>query len=59
VNFVRGEHPTAVTVRTNRCRKGHELIQENTITKSDGRRECRTCDNAAQRRRYAQRRAVA
>lgn len=54
VNFLRGEHPTAVSVRTNRCWRGHELTPANTIVrpKRPGKRECRICENAAQRRHY-------
>jgi HNH endonuclease len=58
VNFLRGEHPTAVSVRTGSCWRGHELTPANTITRH-GKRECRTCDNAGQRRNHAKRRAVA
>jgi HNH endonuclease len=57
-NFLRGEHPTAVSVRANRCQRNlHEFTPGNTITRR-GKRECRTCENAAQRRRHAERRAA-
>lgn len=36
------------------CRKGHSMTPENTIrNRSNGRRQCRTCHNAAVRRRRA------
>jgi hypothetical protein len=48
-NFLRSMHPTAVTVRTNQCQRGHELTPANTIRKPDGRRQCRRCANDRQR----------
>lgn len=56
-NTRRGMSPAAVTVRLNRCSRGHALTDANTIRKADGRRQCRACDNAGQRRRHARRAA--
>jgi hypothetical protein len=42
-NFLRGEHPTAVAVRTGRCYRGHELTEENTVWYRNGKRTCRQC----------------
>lgn len=54
-NFLRGEHPTAVSVRSGRCGKGHELVPANTYVRParPNGHECRTCANDAQRRRRA------
>lgn len=57
-NFLRGEHPTAVSVREDRCRNGHEFDLLNTHWKPDGRRECRRCATDKQRQRRADRRAA-
>lgn len=44
VNTARGQCPTAITVRTNRCQRGHEFTPENTyIVPSSGKRRCREC----------------
>jgi hypothetical protein len=59
VNFLRGEHPTAVSVRENRCQFGHEFDLLNTIWRPNGKRECRKCENAAQRRRHQAQRGAA
>jgi HNH endonuclease len=59
INFLRGEHPTAVSIRTGMCQKGvHEMTDANTIW-HHGRRQCRACDNAAQRSHHARSKAVA
>ena len=29
--------------RQTHCRKGHEMTPENTYTRTDGKRRCRTC----------------
>lgn len=55
-NFLRGEHPTAVTVRTNICKRGHSLADA--FVRKNGKRYCRTCHNEGQRRRYAARTAT-
>jgi hypothetical protein len=63
VNFLRSEHPTAITVRSNICRSGrHELTEDNTIMRDrNGKpnRECRLCDNEGQRLRRIARKAAA
>lgn len=53
VNFLRGAHQTATSVAMNRCDKGHEFTEANTITRKDGRRECRVCARARDRLRNA------
>ena len=62
---VRPEHLQAVepTVNNRRnlkalareCSKGHAYTPENTGRQTGGRRFCRICDRAAQRRRYRER----
>lgn len=58
-NTRRGMAPSAVAAREDRCAAGHEFTPENTITKTDGYRRCRTCFNAWQRARYAAKELVA
>jgi hypothetical protein len=59
-NFLRGNHPTAVSVRTNRCQSNrHDLTEDNTIRRTAAKRECRACDNEGQRRRHAARKVGA
>lgn len=53
VNFLRGEHPTAVSVRENRCGRGHEFDLFNTYWRPNGKRDCRACANGAQQQRRA------
>jgi hypothetical protein len=45
-----GNAPNFVSVRTNRCYKGHPLDDENTYTAPDGERQCRQCRRAARNR---------
>lgn len=54
-NVMRGESPHVVLSRLNHCKRGHEFTSENTIQKSGGGRQCRTCQYEA-RRRYERRR---
>lgn len=58
-NTRRGNSPSAVAARSNRCAKGHQFTTENTIRRANtSKRECRTCENAGQRRRrHAKRKA--
>lgn len=50
-NILRGNAPSAVAVRTNRCRRGHEFTEENTYWRPDGRgRQCRACARLRERR---------
>jgi hypothetical protein len=52
-NTLRGEAPSAISVRENRCQRGHEFTPENTITRPNrpGKRECRECVRARDRER--------
>lgn len=51
VNTARGQAPSAIAVRLNRCGRGHEFTQANTILRKDGRRDCRMCAQARDRDR--------
>jgi hypothetical protein len=44
-NIRRGQAPSAVSVRENKCKQGHEFTPENTIVRPNrpGKRNCRTC----------------
>jgi hypothetical protein len=59
-NTRRGMSPAAIAARENRCRNDHEFTPENTITRPNrsGKRECRKCENAGQRRRHAEMRVA-
>lgn len=58
-NTARGMAPNAVAHREDRCVKaGHPFTVENTVSRRDGRRRCRTCYNDWQRARYAARTAA-
>lgn len=48
-NVRRGESPSTILARENRCRRGHDLTSAY-ITKA-GRRQCRTCKNERRRSR--------
>ena len=52
-NMLRGEAPAAISVRENRCQRGHQFTPENTITRPNrpGKRECRECVRARDRER--------
>lgn len=56
-NTLRGESPPAKFARRTACSKGHEFTQENTFTRPDKSRGCRTCDRARSRAAYQKRRA--
>ena len=58
-NTRRGMSPSAIAVRTNHCLQGHEFTEANTVSRANGKRMCRTCDNAAQRRRRQAKRETA
>ena len=53
VNFIRGNSPGAVSIRTGLCFRGHEMSPQNTYTRANGARTCRTCIQAARDRRVA------
>lgn len=63
INFLRGESPTAIAVRTGMCVKAlHEMTKDNTLftpgrKNKPPRRNCRECRNESQRRRYQDRQA--
>ena len=46
-NVLRGEGTTAVNARKTQCDHGHPYTPENTYTRQDGTRECRTCRRRA------------
>ena len=50
-NALRGVGPTAVNAAKTACSKGHPLAGENLFIRRDGRRRCRTCERASQKRR--------
>jgi hypothetical protein len=68
-NCVNPDHLEAVTTAVNneriptwggnaqRCSKGHEFTPENTISRADGKRRCRTCHRDQERERRARRAA--
>lgn len=58
VNMLRGEAPSAVSVRENRCLQGHEFTPENTYTKPNGKRQCRECLRAYWREAGRRKRAA-
>lgn len=59
-NVLRGFAPSAVSVRANRCHRGHEFTAENTYIKHrpNGRtkRDCRTCARLRDAKRQPRRR---
>jgi len=52
-NTLRGN--AALALRTNRCKRGHELTEDNVYRRSTRprHRECKTCVLALQRAQYA------
>lgn len=42
-NTLRGDAPSIVLHRENRCAQGHSYTPENTYVRRDGARTCRTC----------------
>jgi HNH endonuclease len=51
-NMLRGDAPSAIAVRTNRCQRGHEFTPENTYERwRNGKlkRDCRECARARDR----------
>ena len=58
VNIERGVSPSAITVRTGVCQRGHKMEGDNVITiAASGKRRCRECDRARDRDRYQRDRA--
>jgi hypothetical protein len=58
-NNLRSNSPSAIVVRTNRCKHGHELTPENVYLRPDGNgRQCRTCARRREVARTARRRAA-
>lgn len=53
INALRGEAPSAVSVRTNLCAKGHEFTPENTYVRPSrpNKRECVICMKERERNR--------
>ena len=49
-NVLRGNSPSAITARTNVCKRGHALTPDNVYRMARGRR-CATCHNAMARAR--------
>lgn len=43
VNWWRGIAPSAINARKTHCDHGHEFTPENTMSRSEGGRRCRTC----------------
>lgn len=57
-NTLRGNAPTIVANRENRCLRGHDLTPENSYRKTDGKRQCRICLREVNNRGYARRKAA-
>lgn len=49
VNLQRGNSRSAITVRENRCQRGHDMIDA--IVRPNGKRECRQCARERDRKR--------
>jgi hypothetical protein len=58
VNTLRGESPCAQFARRDACGNGHEYTPENTFTRRDNSRGCRTCDRARSRAGHQRRLAI-
>ena len=52
INDLRGYSPMAKQARKERCLRGHDFTQENTIRRPRGGRECRSCTRVLQRIRW-------
>lgn len=57
-NFLRGNHPSAITIRTGMCKRGHKFDVDSVITRKDGRRQCRTCVLASKRQQRERKKAI-
>ena len=51
-NILRGIGPGAVNARKTHCIRGHPLEGDNLVMTRNGKRRCRTCDNARSVERY-------
>jgi len=56
-NVLRGSGPFAVKAAQTHCVHGHEFTSDNTLVRSDGRRNCRACAVANSRRQRQNRKA--
>lgn len=52
-NRWRGRWASTVNAQRTHCQRGHEFTPENTYVTPNGRRQCRTCQRARDRRRAA------
>lgn len=50
VNQARGRSPASENAAKVRCKRGHSLSGDNLFVRKDGRRRCRTCERASQKR---------
>ena len=50
-NVMRGNGAPAKNSRKTHCIRGHELNQENTWSRADGRRDCKVCDKIRRKMR--------
>lgn len=50
VNVLRGETVTAKNAAKTHCKRGHPLEGDNLFVRKDGRRRCRACERASQKR---------
>lgn len=50
VNVLRGETITGANSRKSHCHVGHPLAGDNLFIRNDGRRRCKTCEAASQRK---------
>ncbi len=51
-NALRGVHPNVLLHNSGRCRRGHEMTEDNTRIRPRGTRVCRTCERDWKRERY-------
>lgn len=56
INFLRGRHPSALTIQTQTCKRGHAMEEANILRNSAGN-QCRMCTRL--RKRVAYKRAIA
>lgn len=56
VNVLRGISPAAQHAQQTHCKHGHEFTPANTIKRTDGGRECRTCARTYHQEYYRQNR---